>query len=96
LDYTIPKVPVTVPSSELAPHAQTSASKCVTPPLEPRGGGQHPPVGEGVGGPFRRLERKPDTLYTLWEKPFVISENPFMCVIPTRKRIWGLSCEGDR
>ncbi len=71
---------MSVPSSELAPHAHTPASKCV-PHLEP--GGQHPLVGEGAGGGhFGRLERKPGTLYSLWEKPFVVTENPFNRVIP--------------
>ncbi len=40
-------------------------SKCVT-PLDPNGGGKHLLAGEGVGGThFGRLDRKPDTLYTL-------------------------------
>jgi hypothetical protein len=45
----------------------------VVSPLEPKGWGQHSLGGEGEGGggsKFGRLERKPDTLSTLWVGSF--------------------------
>jgi hypothetical protein len=58
---------VSVPSSELGPLTPSAASECVS-PLGPKGGGeQHSLAGEGGGvAQFRRRDRKPGTLYTLW------------------------------
>ncbi len=51
----VPQVPTPFPASE-----------CVS-PLDPKGGKQHSLAGEGLGRTqFGRMERKPDTLYTLW------------------------------
>ncbi len=47
-----PRVPVSVPSSELGLPHPFSPRKCVTPPPphpKPKGGGTHSPAGEGVG-----------------------------------------------
>ncbi len=51
-------LPVSVPSSELGPP--------VLLPHWTQKGEQHSLAVEGVGAQFGRLERKPDTLYTLW------------------------------
>ncbi len=55
------------------PHPR--ARKRVCPPTEPKGGGTHSPVGEGVGGSqFGRVEKKPSTLvYLLYKISFSLS-----------------------
>jgi hypothetical protein len=40
-------------------------SPASVPPSETKGGGTHSPAGEGVGGQFGRLEKKPSTPSTL-------------------------------
>jgi hypothetical protein len=48
------------------------ASECAS-PLQNRGGGAHSPAGEGLGESyFRRLEKKPNTLPTLWVDPMFL------------------------
>jgi hypothetical protein len=50
----------------------TLANECAPPP-EQGGGGAHSPAGEGLGeSQFRRLEKKLNTLPTLWLKPIEI------------------------
>ncbi len=47
-----------------SPHPLTRKRVCLHAPLDPKGGGATLPCGRGAQ--FRRLERKPGTLYTLY------------------------------
>ncbi len=54
-----------VPSSELGLPQPLTPSKCAPP--EPKGEGAHSPAAGGLGeSQFRRLEKKLNTLPTLW------------------------------
>jgi hypothetical protein len=65
---TIPRVPQCLSLRPIgSPPPPPLLQSNVSPPLEPKaGGGNIRRLVWGWGGQFRRLERKPGTLYTLW------------------------------